>query len=331
MPFKPLAITAGEPAGIGPDIILDIIQSPLDYPIVVIGDPDLFHARAQQLGLNIIIHHWKPQSLSDVLPAQELLVHPVKLRAPCHSGELDPNNAEYVIETLKIASQGCMDHSFAGIVTAPVHKANINEAGIKFSGHTEFFEQQTQSSKVVMMLATQGLKVALATTHIPLRDVADAITQEGLTEVIQILVNDLQNDFGIKAPRILVAGLNPHAGESGHIGKEDEDIIKPTLKLLRKKGFNLKGPLPADTLFTPKYLENTDAVLAMYHDQGLPVLKYRGFGQAANITLGLPIIRTSVDHGTALDLAGTGQANSGSLRTAIEYAIFMTKSRRSTP
>jgi 4-hydroxythreonine-4-phosphate dehydrogenase len=227
------------------------------------------------------------------------------------------------LQTLDAAIDGCLQNTFAAMVTGPVHKSVINDAGIPFSGHTEYLAEKTHTDKVVMMLATEGLRVALATTHLPLKEVPAAITSTELETVIRILHRDMQNQFGIKQPRILVAGLNPHAGEGGHLGREEIDVIEPVLKKLRGEQMNLIGPLPADTLFTAKYLDHADAVLAMYHDQGLPVLKYKGFGNAVNVTLGLPIIRTSVDHGTALDLAGTGKADMGSLRTAIQYSLDM--------
>lgn len=240
---------------------------------------------------------------------------------------LERANAGYVLETLTRAGKGCLDGHFAGMITAPVHKGVINEAGIAFSGHTEFLAELTHTAQVVMMLATRGLRVALVTTHLPLKDVAAAITAERLERVARILHADLVEKFGLPNPRILVCGLNPHAGEGGHLGREEIEIIEPCLERLRKEGLNLIGPLPADTLFTPKHLEHCDAVLAMYHDQGLPVLKYKGFGAAVNVTLGLPIIRTSVDHGTALDLAGTGRIDGGSLQVALETAYEMAASR----
>ncbi len=249
------------------------------------------------------------------------------LNATVTAGKLDKANAAFVLQTLTRAAQGCMDGDFAGMITAPVHKGVINEAGIPFSGHTEFLADLTHTPQVVMMLATRGLRVALVTTHLPLRQVSDAITPERLMRVTRILHADLQQKFGIARPRILVCGLNPHAGEGGHLGHEEIDIIEPTLERLRSEGMDLRGPLPADTLFTPKYLEHCDAVLAMYHDQGLPVLKYKGFGAAVNITLGLPIIRTSVDHGTALDLAGSGKIDTGSLQVALETAYQMAETR----
>jgi 4-hydroxythreonine-4-phosphate dehydrogenase len=252
------------------------------------------------------------------------------LNTPCTPGSLDSRNATYVLETLRLAAKGCQTKQFNAMVTAPVHKGIINDAGHTFSGHTEFLAELTNTPRVVMMLATEGLRVCLATTHLPLAQVPQAITEVLLNEVISIIQQDLQHKFGLAQPRILVCGLNPHAGEGGHLGREEIDIITPALNRLRQQGMDLVGPLPADTLFTPKYLEEADAVLAMYHDQGLPVLKYRGFGNAVNITLGLPIIRTSVDHGTALDLAGVGSANESSLNVAIEYAMQMVTAQQHT-
>ncbi len=323
-----IALTPGEPAGIGPDLVIALAQRPSDDEIVAIADPELLQQRAAQLRLPLQLRPYLPGQPPRPLPAGELAILAVPMAAPCRAGSLDPANAGYVLETLRQAVDGCLNRDFDAFVTAPVHKGNINDAGIAFSGHTEFLAERTGTDKVVMMLATEGLRVALATTHLPLRAVADAITPELLARVISILHCDLQNLFGIPRPCILVAGLNPHAGESGHMGREEIDIIEPVLRQLRQQGMELLGPLPADTLFTPKLLADADAVLAMYHDQGLPVLKYKGFGQAVNITLGLPIIRTSVDHGTALDLAGSGQADGGSLRTALQYAQHMARARQ---
>ncbi|WP_191601047.1 4-hydroxythreonine-4-phosphate dehydrogenase PdxA [Marinomonas algicola] len=318
-----IAITSGEPAGIGPDIILSGLQKTFMGRLIVLADPDLLEARAKQLGLNANI-----QVVEDVttLPKHSgghIYVQRIPLKKTVTPGVLDVTNAPYVLETLKVAGEGCINGKFDAIVTPPVHKGILCETGVHFSGHTEFFQQLTQSDQVVMMLATPSLRVALATTHLPLRDVADAITQDSLTQVIHALHTELVEKFALANPKILVCGLNPHAGEEGHLGHEEIEIITPTLERLRKEGMDLVGPLPADTLFTPKHLESCDCVLAMYHDQGLPVLKYQGFGNAVNITLGLPIIRTSVDHGTALDLAGSGNANHGSLEVAINYAIDM--------
>ncbi|WP_111641031.1 4-hydroxythreonine-4-phosphate dehydrogenase PdxA [Marinimicrobium alkaliphilum] len=323
-----IAITPGEPGGIGPDLLVALAQRP--DPLsehIVIADPQLLQARARDLGLALRLREFDPKAPARANAHGELTVVPVRLATPARAGHLDARNARYVLDTLDAAIDGCLAGQFAALVTGPVHKGVINEAGIRFSGHTEYLAERTGTDKVVMMLATEGLRVALVTTHLPLRAVADAITPEELTRVTRILHADLQQQFGIADPHILVAGLNPHAGEGGHMGREEIDIIEPVLNELRRTGMSLEGPLPADTLFTPKYLERADAVLAMYHDQGLPVLKYKGFGNAVNITLGLPIVRTSVDHGTALDLAGTGKADPGSLDTALRYAQAMVQAR----
>lgn len=322
-----LALTAGEPAGIGPDLCLQLAMESREAGIVVVADDRLLAGRAAQLGIEISLHEWRDGD-SPATDAGHLSVLTVPGLVSQQAGMADPDNSAYVLRTLETAVQGCRDGCFDGMVTAPVHKGVINEAGIAFSGHTEFLQAQCGVDRVVMMLATEGLRVALVTTHLPLRDVADAITPERLTQVTRILDQDLKRFFGVASPRILVAGLNPHAGEGGHLGREEIDTIEPTLEHLRGEGIDLTGPLPADTLFTPKWLDNADAVLAMYHDQGLPVLKFKGFGRAVNITLGLPIVRTSVDHGTALDLAGTGRADGGSLRTAIDYALHMARQHR---
>lgn len=318
-----IALTPGEPAGIGPDLVVALAQRGFADEVVVIADPALLSQRAEQLGLPLKLREYKPQQPAMPLQPGELCIQPVSLAVPCQAGSLDPANAHYVLNTLKLAIDGCLSGRFDAFVTAPVHKGVINDAGVHFSGHTEFLAERTNTSKVVMMLATDGLRVALATTHLPLREVADAITPESLQQVITILDHDLRHQFGIAHPRILICGLNPHAGEGGHMGREEIEVIEPLLNHLRASGMDLIGPLPADTLFTPKVLDGADAVLAMYHDQGLPVLKFKGFGKAVNITLGLPIIRTSVDHGTALDLAGKGGADLGSLLTAMQYAQNM--------
>jgi len=320
-----LAITPGEPAGIGPDLILQLAQQPHPAELVAVADPQLLQQRADILGLKIELQTFDPAQAAQPHHAGSLKVMPVSLNQAVQCGQLNQQNARYVLETLRQATLGCMNKTFDAIVTAPVHKGIINEAGIKFSGHTEFLAELTHTKQVVMMLATPGLRVALATTHLPLREVADAITPTLLEDVIRILQHDLQHKFGIAEPVTYVCGLNPHAGEDGHLGHEDEEIVKPVLHKLQTEGIQLNGPLPADTLFIPKYLDHADAVLAMYHDQGLPVLKHKGFGNAVNITLGLPIIRTSVDHGTALDLAGTGKSDTGSLELAITTAIDMTQ------
>ncbi|AHK16675.1 4-hydroxythreonine-4-phosphate dehydrogenase PdxA [Thalassolituus oleivorans] len=322
-----LAITAGEPAGIGPDLCIQIAQLPQEHELVVIANADLLHQRAAELGLPLTLQVFDPDSPIRASGNGTLTIYPVALRTPVIAGQLDARNSDYVLETLRLAAAGCLDGRWQGIVTAPVHKGIINEAGIAFSGHTEYFRDYCGVEEVVMMLATTDLRVALVTTHLPLRAVADAITPDRISRVVRILNHDLKQYFGIADPRILVAGLNPHAGEDGHLGREELDIINPTLAQLRAEGIDLIGPLPADTLFTPKHLQHADAALAMYHDQGLPVLKFHGFGRAANITLGLPLVRTSVDHGTALDLAATGKADAGSLNTAIAVAAHMASNR----
>lgn len=318
------AVTPGEPAGIGPDLCLLLASHAQPHPLIAITSRDLLVERAAQLGVAVSLLAVTPDAFPDVpAPAGSLYVWDTPLATPVVTGRLDKANAAFVLKTLTRAAQGCVKGDFTAMITAPVHKGVINEGGIAFSGHTEFLAELTHTEQVVMMLATGDLRVALVTTHLPLREVADAITPDRLERVTRILHADLVNKFGIARPRILVCGLNPHAGESGHLGREEIDIIEPTLERLRGEGLDLRGPLPADTLFTPKYLEHCDAVLAMYHDQGLPVLKYKGFGAAVNVTLGLPIIRTSVDHGTALDLAGTGNVDTGSLRVALQTAYQM--------
>ena len=324
-----LAVTAGEPAGIGSDLCLTLADRERETELVVVADADLMRERAMALELDVRIEPWEPDQPiptgAGVLP-----VWSVASAATTRAGQLDPENAGYVLRTLEAAVEACQLNIVDGMVTAPVHKGVINEAGIRFSGHTEFLQEKTGAGGVVMMLATEGLRVALATTHLPLRDVPDAITSSRLSRVLHILHEDLRKHFGVEHPRILVAGLNPHAGENGHLGREEIDVIEPLLERLNSEGMNLTGPLPADTLFTPYNLEEADAVLAMYHDQGLPVLKHKGFGRAVNISLGLPIIRTSVDHGTALDLAATGQADPGSLHEAIQTAAHMVRQRERT-
>lgn len=318
-----IALTSGEPAGIGPDLCLQLAQQAHDCELIVIGDPLLLEQRARQLGLNPVKMHEYDANRApcSTIPGQ-LTVLPLSTATPVKCSHLDARNSEYVLRTIRRATEGCVKGEFAAMVTAPVHKGVINDAGIPFSGHTEFIAEITGGIPV-MMLATPGLRVALATTHLPLAQVSAAITPQSLSQVIRLLHQDLIHRFGIHQPKLFVCGLNPHAGEAGHLGREEIEIIEPTLEALRSEGIQLYGPLPADTLFTPKYLDHADAVLAMYHDQGLPVLKYKGFGQAVNVTLGLPIVRTSVDHGTALELAGTGQANLGSLQFALQTALAM--------
>ena len=316
-----LAVTSGEPAGIGPDICLDLAQQDLPCRVVVLGDRDLLAARAQMLGKTVHLCDYQ----ADSVPAKNTLeVWHIPLAQPCVARELNVANAPYVLQLLDTAYAGIMRGEFAAMVTAPLHKGIINDAGgAFFSGHTEYLAEKSQTEQVVMMLAGGGLRVALVTTHLPLKDVPQAINQDLICQVATILHDDLQRKFGIAQPRILVAGLNPHAGENGHLGKEEIDVMIPALTRLQAQGMQITGPFPADTLFQPFMLKDADAVLAMYHDQGLPVLKFASFGQGVNITLGLPFIRTSVDHGTALNLAGTGKADAGSLHTALATALEM--------
>ncbi len=316
-------MTPGEPAGIGPDIVLCLAQEAWPQAWVCVADPELMTDRARQLGLDIQLRTYTDSPLPGPHQAGILHILPVPLVAGVQPGQLNPANATYVLETLRLASEGCLEGRFSALITGPLHKGIINQAGIAFTGHTEWLAQHSHTPMVVMMLATEGLRVALVTTHLPLRQVADAITPERLEAICRILHADLQHKFGLPTPRIMVLGLNPHAGEEGHLGREEIDIITPVLDTLRREGMDLRGPLPADTAFTPDKLAEVDAVLAMYHDQGLPVLKHLGFGEAINITLGLPFIRTSVDHGTALELAGTGQARMNSLRAAMKLATSL--------
>lgn len=325
----PLVITSGEPAGIGPELCLALANQEFTQPIVVLGSKSLLAQQAKDLGLTVSFIDYQTKQDANTAPAPKgsLYVLDVPLAVPAIPGKLDAQNAAYVLRLLDIACEGCQRGEFAAMVTAPVHKGVINQAGIPFTGHTEYLAEKTHTPLVVMMLAggtPQGaLRVALATTHLPLKDVPQAITADLLIEVLQILHSDMQKKFGIAKPRILVAGLNPHAGEDGYLGREEIDVIIPVLEQLRATGMELIGPLPADTMFTPPVLAQGDAVLAMYHDQGLTALKYATFGQGINVTLGLPIVRTSVDHGTALSLAGTGKSDTGSLLEAVRQAIFM--------
>ncbi|CNK36916.1 4-hydroxythreonine-4-phosphate dehydrogenase PdxA [Yersinia alsatica] len=320
---KRIVITPGEPAGVGPDLVVALAQQDWPVELVVCADPALLLARANQLNLPLQLREYQPGQPPLAQQAGTLTILPVKTATEVTPGKLDVNNSHYVVETLAKACDGAISGEFAALVTGPVQKSIINDAGIPFIGHTEFFADRSLCPRVVMMLATEELRVALATTHLPLLAVPGAITQASLHEVITILDSDLKTKFGIRQPQIYVCGLNPHAGEGGHMGHEEIETIIPALDALRQQGINLIGPLPADTLFQPKYLQHADAVLAMYHDQGLPVLKYQGFGRAVNITLGLPFIRTSVDHGTALELAATGTADVGSFITALNLAIKM--------
>ncbi|MCX9154568.1 4-hydroxythreonine-4-phosphate dehydrogenase PdxA [Niveibacterium sp. 24ML] len=315
-----LAITCGEPAGVGPELVAALATYRTDAHCIAIGDRDLIAQRAAMIGLAPRLRDWAP----GMAPSDGVLdVLHCPLARPSMPGVLDVANAAQVLAMLDVAIDGCMDGRFDAMVTAPLHKGVINDAGVPFTGHTEYLAERTRTPRVVMMLVGGGLRVALASTHLPLKDVATALTHDSLTRTIRILHADLKQRFGLAEPRILVAGLNPHAGESGHMGREEIDVISPVLDALRAEGMALIGPLPADTLFTPHQLARGDAVLAMYHDQGLPVLKYASFGGGVNVTLGLPIIRTSVDHGTALDLAGTGKADAGSLHAAIACALEM--------
>lgn len=318
-----IALTPGEPAGVGPDLIVRLAQAPQPCELIVYADPQLLESRAHLLGLPLRLR----DPNGSPLQGGELAIAPVALRAPATPKKADPRNATYVLETLEQALADTLAGLTSALVTGPVNKAIINAAGIPFSGHTEFLAAKTQTAQVVMMLASKHLRVALATTHLPLRSVPDAITQPLLIDILRILDAELREKFGIPRPRILVAGLNPHAGEGGYLGREELDVICPAIDTVCRAGVDAKGPLAADTLFTPTYLETADAVLAMYHDQGLPVLKYQGFGSAVNITLGLPIIRTSVDHGTAFDLAGTLLADTGSMMEAIKQGLIMAKAR----
>jgi 4-hydroxythreonine-4-phosphate dehydrogenase len=318
--IKPLVITTGEPAGIGPDLCISVVQEEQRLPMVFAGDPETLSQRAATLGLPLILETWT-NGVDAQVPAgkSHMRLLAVPAASKVEAGTPSTSNAAYVQKMLRTATSGCLNGAFSALVTAPIHKGIINEAGVSFSGHTEFLAGIT-GGHPVMMLACPGLRVALATTHLPLSEVPAAITAERLEGVIRVLHNDLAARFGIERPRILVCGLNPHAGEGGHLGREEIDVIQPTLAALLDDGVQALGPFPADTLFTPKHLEKADAVLAMYHDQGLPVLKHKCFGKAVNITLGLPIVRTSVDHGTAFDLAGTGMADASSLKAAIAMA-----------
>ncbi|MCJ7839239.1 MAG: 4-hydroxythreonine-4-phosphate dehydrogenase PdxA [Burkholderiales bacterium] len=323
-----IAVTSGEPAGIGPDICLALAGGRLPCRSVILADRDLLAARAARLGLSLRLRAYDP---AQVPAAGELEVLHLPLAVPVTAGRLDPANSAYVLALLERAVAGCADGSFAAMVTAPVHKGVINDAGVPFTGHTEYLAALTSTPRVVMMLAGGGLRVALVTTHLALAEVARAITRDSLEATLRILHRALQQRFGIAEPRILVAGLNPHGGEGGHLGREEIEVISPVLRELRQAGMLLDGPFPADTLFTPQVLARGDCVLAMYHDQGLPVLKYASFGKGVNVTLGLPIVRTSVDHGTALDLAGSGRADSGSLIAAMEMALEMVHASRVAP
>jgi 4-hydroxythreonine-4-phosphate dehydrogenase len=321
--IRRLLVTAGEPAGIGPDLCLQLAGHWPNTEIVVLADKQLLAHRAQHLDLDIRFESFDIDMPAKENAAQQLKVWHHPLANAAIAGQLDTANSAYVLATLDSACDACLSGQAHAMITAPVHKAVINDSGIAFSGHTEYLQQRCHQEKVVMMLASEKMRVALATTHLPLQEVPAAITPDSLSQVINILHAELRHKFNTDKPCIYVCGLNPHAGEDGHLGREELDVIIPTLDALRQQGINLVGPLPADTLFSPANLSQADCVLAMYHDQGLPVLKYAGFGAAVNITLGLPIIRTSVDHGTALDLAGTGQASASSLLEAVRQAQLM--------
>jgi 4-hydroxythreonine-4-phosphate dehydrogenase len=321
-----ILLTVGEPAGIGPDIILKIAQLPWAAELIVVGDPALLSTRAQQLQLPIQI---KPYGLRQTATLHQpglLKIIPVELAAPCHAGKLNSENAAFVLRCLELATDYCSERKADALVTGPVHKALLNTTGISFSGHTEFLEQRCNVKKTIMLFIVDNLKIALATTHLPLAEVPKKITIESLVNTIRLLNTELQKYFGYAEPHIVVCGLNPHAGEAGYLGREEIEVINPALALLRAEKINVTGPLPADTIFTEKYLKSADVIFGMYHDQALPVVKYMGFDRAVNMTLGLPIIRTSVDHGTALDIAGTGLANAGSLSAAIQLAIQLSTS-----
>jgi 4-hydroxythreonine-4-phosphate dehydrogenase len=322
-----IIVTSGEPAGIGPDLCIELASRAWPCALLFAVAPDLIEARARTLEREVHIN-----CIDAALPVPPhqpgtMSVLTTRTRQPVIAGRLDVGNAGYVLELLDVALQGCLSGRFSAMVTAPVQKSVINDSGIAFSGHTEYLAQHSNTPLPVMLLVGGSLRVALATTHLPLKDVSAAITPHTLEAVLKILDHDLRQHFGISTPRLMVCGLNPHAGESGHLGREEIDVIAPVIERLRANGMSLIGPVPADTAFTARQLERCDAVLAMFHDQGLPVLKHASFGEAVNVTLGLPFIRTSVDHGTALDLAGTGKADAGSLAAALQLAIDLAAHR----
>ena len=323
--IAPVAITCGDPAGIGPDLVLQLPQQVTDVPLVILGDRQVLAQRARLLNIEITLTDWQP---GEPLPNSGIAVWHHGSGVDVQPGKPDPSSAKSILTLLDRAADGCMNGTFSAMVTAPLAKHVIREgAATDFTGHTEYLCQRAGVDRVVMMLVADGLRVALVTTHLPLRDIADAISETLIVDTARILDHDLRVHFGIGVPRILVLGLNPHAGENGHLGDEELKVITPALTRLRNEGLQLTGPLPADTAFTPRQLQGHDAVLAMYHDQGLPVLKYAGFGEAVNITLGLPFIRTSVDHGTAFDLAGTGRAEPGSLIAATRLAARLAQQK----
>lgn len=322
--MKRILITPGEPAGIGPDVLIKALQQSWPCELIAVADPDLLTTRAHELNLPFSYQLTDLKHAASCNQPGSIKIYPVTLATPSNAQTLDVKNAPYVIETLRIATDYCLTDTNAALVTGPVHKAIINQAGIPFTGHTEWLAHATHVTRTVMLFVVDQLKVALATTHLPLNDVPAAITQENLRTVLSIMQKALITQFGIKNPRIGICGLNPHAGENGYLGREEIDIMMPIIQALRKTGMTLSDPLPADTLFTPEKINTFDMILAMYHDQALPIVKYLGFDRAVNVTLGLPFIRTSVDHGTALDIAGTGLANAGSLIHAITLAAKMT-------
>ena len=315
--MKPIVITPGEPAGIGPDIVLPLARHKIPSPLVIIGDPDLFSTRAKLLGLSAHFPEYDPAATKH----PPISIQSIPLKTTCVPGNPMTANADYVMESIQVAVAGCLHHNFSALVTGPVNKAIMNDAGMDFSGHTELLATLTRSPKPVMLMVCEKLRVALLTTHIPLAEVPKAITRDNLLHSIRVIHQELKNKFRISKPRILVCGLNPHAGEGGYLGLEERNIIKPAIDELIHQGLDIEGPVSADTAFTPSRLQHADVILAMYHDQGLPVIKAQHFGEVVNVTLGLPIIRCSVDHGTAFDLAGTGKADEHSLLSAIHLAI----------
>ena len=318
-----IAFTPGEPAGIGPDIAVRLAESPPRCKLVVIGDPGCLRSRAAELGSHVAIEEWRQQP-----PERgKVAVTSIPLAQPAVAGQLDPRNAASVLRCLDRAIDGCMSGEYDAMVTGPVHKGVINEAGIHFTGHTEYISERTGSALPVMMLTSGALRVALATTHVALKEVSALITRAKIESVLRILIDDLTEKFGIVSPRVAVCGLNPHAGERGHLGKEEIEEIIPVIERFSNSGHRVTGPHPADTVFLPRNLDHYDVILSMYHDQGLPVLKYQGFSEAVNVTLGVPVIRTSVDHGTALDLAGGGDIDMGSAQAAVDLAIALAQKR----
>lgn len=322
-----IVISSGESAGIGPEISLAIADQDWPVQLVVLADLNVLKTYAKAINKNVQFEEYDPKKLATPSKKGIITYRQIPLTSKLVPGKLNVKNSPYVINMLTEAARGCMSNEYQAVVTGPVHKGIINDSGLPFTGHTEFFRDYAKVREVVMMLATKGLRVTLATTHLPLKDLSKTITKNLLRRVITIVDHDLKTQFGIKEPTIYVCGLNPHAGEGGHLGMEEITTIIPVLREFQEKGIKVIGPMPADTVFQPKYMQKADTILAMYHDQGLPVLKYLGFGKAVNVTLGLPFIRTSVDHGTALDLAGKGLADHGSLYTAIQYAIDMVKAK----